>query len=100
MFINIPVPGIVTPDPKGPGMWIHQEAWFHLGEFDRDMEVNYPINKTGNGVYIFMIDGKATIDEQELGKRDAIGVWDTDSFSLTIKKKSRILLLEVPMHYK
>ena len=46
-----------------------------------------------------MIDGKATIDEQELGKRDALGVWDTDSFSLTIKKKSRILLLEVPMHY-
>ena len=67
--------------------------------FDRDMEVNYPINKTGNGVYIFMIDGKATIDDQELGKRDALGVWDTDSFSLTIKKKSRILLLEVPIHY-
>lgn len=97
-IINVFYP-IVTPDPKGPGMWIHQEAWFHLGEFDRDMEVNYPINKTGNGVYIFMIDGKATIDEQELGKRDALGVWDTDSFSLTIKKKSRILLLEVPIHY-
>ena len=46
-IINVFYP-IVTPDPKGPGMWIHQEAWFHLGEFDRDMEVNYPINKTGN----------------------------------------------------
>jgi len=34
-----------------------------------------------------------------LSKRDALGIWETDSFSISIKKKSRILLLEVPMQH-
>ena len=23
---------VVTPDPEAPGMWIHQDAWFHMAE--------------------------------------------------------------------
>lgn len=90
---------IVTPDPKGPAMWIHQDAWFHLGEFDQEITLEYSINKPGNGVYVFMIDGEGSIAEQSLSKRDALGIWETDSFSISIKKKSRILLLEVPMQH-
>ena len=88
---------IVTPDPEGPGMWIHQDAWFHLGEFDQDKEVEYLLNKEGNGVYAFVIEGEGTVAGQDLSKRDAVGVWDTPSFSISAKKDSRILLLEVPM---
>lgn len=88
---------IVTPDPEGPGMWIHQDAWFHLGEFDQDKEVEYLLNKEGNGVYAFVIEGEGTVAGQDLSKRDAVGVWDTPSFSIAAKKDSRILLLEVPM---
>ena len=40
---------IVTPNQNGPGMWIHQDAWFHLGEFDKETRINYNINKEGNG---------------------------------------------------
>ena len=36
---------IVTPNQNGPGMWIHQDAWFHLGEFDKETRINYNINK-------------------------------------------------------
>jgi hypothetical protein len=24
-----------SPNPEDAGVWIHQDAWFHLGEFDK-----------------------------------------------------------------
>ena len=90
---------IVTPSQEGPGMWIHQDAWFHLGEFDKETKINYAVNKKGNGVYVFLIEGNIQIHEESLGKRDALGIWDTDSFDLLINQNSRILLIEVPLNY-
>ena len=82
---------IVTPNQKGPGMWIHQDAWFHLGEFDKETRINYKINKKGNGVYAFLIEGSVQIDGESLEKRDALGLWDTESFELLANPNSRIL---------
>ena len=90
---------IVTPNQKGPGMWIHQDAWFHLGEFDKETRINYKINKKGNGVYAFLIEGSVQIDGKSLEKRDALGLWDTESFELLANPNSRILLIEVPLNY-
>ena len=90
---------IVTPNKNGPGMWIHQDAWFHLGEFDKETRINYNIKKKGNGVYAFLIEGSVQIDGESLEKRDALGVWDTESFDLFANQNSRILLIEVPLNY-
>ena len=90
---------IVTPNQKGPGMWIHQDAWFHLGEFDKETRINYNINKKGNGVYVFLIEGSVQIDGESLEKRDALGIWDTEKFELLANQNSRILLIEVPLNY-
>ena len=90
---------IVTPNQKGPGMWIHQDAWFHIGEFDKETRINYNINKKGNGVYAFLIEGSVQIDGKSLEKRDALGLWDTESFELLANPNSRILLIEVPLNY-
>lgn len=90
---------IITPNQNGPGMWIHQDAWFHLGEFDKKTRINYNINKKGNGVYVFSIEGSVQIDGESLEKRDALGVWDTESFDLFANQNSRILLIEVPLNY-
>lgn len=90
---------IVTPNQKGPGMWIHQDAWLHLGEFDKETKINYKINKKGNGVYAFLIEGSVQIDGDSLEKRDALGLWDTESFELLANPNSRILLIEVPLNY-
>ena len=90
---------IVTPNQNGPGMWIHQDAWFHLGEFDKETRINYDINKKGNGVYAFLIEGSVQIDGESLEKRDALGIWDTEKFELLANKNSRVLLIEVPLNY-
>ena len=88
---------IVTPNPEDPGMWIHQDAWFHLGEFNEETIVKYNIHKNGNGVYVFVIEGEGSVLDKTLSKRDALGIWEANSFSITAKKNSKILLLEVPM---
>ena len=90
---------IVTPNQNGPGMWIHQDAWFHLGEFDKETRINYKINKKGNGVYAFLIEGSVQIHGESLEKRDALGLWDTESFELLANSNSRVLLIEVPLNY-
>ena len=87
---------VVTPDPEAPGMWIHQDAWFHMGDFDTTTELEYDLHKKGNGVYAFLIEGTAEIAGEKLQKRDALGVWDTDGFSLKANPHTRILLIEVP----
>ena len=87
---------VVTPDPEAPGMWIHQDGWFYMGDFDTPTELEYDLHKKGNGVYAFLIEGTAEVAGESLQKRDALGVWDTDRFSLKANPHSRILLIEVP----
>ena len=91
---------IVSPNPGDEGVWIHQDAWFHLGTFDKDIVTEYQLKLAGNGVYAFVINGKFTIENINLGTRDGLGI--TDTSSITIKSNSadsEILLMEVPMTF-
>ena len=88
---------ILSPDKEDQGVWIHQDAWFHLGEFDQNVTTTYDVKSKGNGVYVFVIEGNAEIDGQSLNLRDGLGVWDTDQFEIKVDEGSRILLMDVPM---
>ncbi|MDR1877558.1 MAG: pirin family protein [Flavobacteriaceae bacterium] len=91
---------IVTPDTEanGKSLWIHQNAWLNTGTFDKGQAIDYKIKKTGNGVYIMVIEGEFMAGGQKLNRRDGIGIWDTDSIKIeSLSDNSRILLIEVPM---
>ena len=88
---------IVSPNPTDDGVWIHQDAWFHIANFEKGASKEYNLKKKGNGVYLFVIKGKAKVGEQTLNERDGYGIWDTDSFTLEALENSEILLMEVPM---
>ena len=89
---------VVSPKSGNAPLWIHQDAWFHLGEFDETTRVDYTLNKKGNGVYVFLIEGTAEVAGQQLEKRDALGVWDTEQFTLNCSVHTRILTIEVPLN--
>ncbi|HEX8268964.1 MAG TPA: pirin family protein [Flavobacterium sp.] len=89
---------ILSPDPNDEGVWIHQDAWFHIGKFDNDFETNYNLKKSGNGIYAFVLKGSFSVADVKLDERDGFGIWDTGS--ILIKANSadaEILLMEVPM---
>lgn len=88
---------VLSPNPNDEGVWIHQDAWFHMGDLDQDIDITYTIKKEGNGVYAFIISGEVMVDEHLLQDRDALGIWDTKSITLKAVKTSEILLMEVPM---
>ncbi len=89
---------ILSPNADDEGVWIHQDAWFHLGTFEQGKEVNYQIRKKGNGVYAFIIKGSAEIEGQKVEERDGFGVWDIKDVNIkAIKENTEILLMEVPM---
>jgi quercetin 2,3-dioxygenase len=89
---------IVSPSPDDAGVWIHQDTWFHLGTFETGKTVAYALKKEGNGVYAFIIKGKAKIDEQVLEERDGLGIWETTQLQLqSLENDTQILLMEVPM---
>src|SRR6185369_6246189 len=70
---------IVSPNQNSEGVWINQDAWFHLGKFDQGQSVTYELKKKGNGVYVFVLSGEVTVEGTDLHKRDGFGVWDTDT---------------------
>lgn len=88
---------ILSPNANDEGVWIHQDAWFHLGKFDQGLSSTYTIKKEGNGVYAFIIDGEVNINGELLGKRDGMGIVEASELSITANTKAEILLMEVPM---
>ncbi len=88
---------ILSPNPADAGVWIHQDAWFFLGDFDAGKTATYTLNKKGNGVYFFLLSGKLNVAGQTLETRDGLGVWDADSLEITALAKSEVLVMEVPM---
>lgn len=89
---------ILSPNENDEGVWIHQDAWFFLGKFDKNKTETYAIKRPGNGVYAFVISGGATINGQQLKTRDAYGIWDTDKFDISFNDDhTEILLMDIPM---
>ena len=90
---------ILSPNADDEGVWIHQDAWFHLGKFDEGCSIEYSIKKSGNGVYAFVLKGDITIDETVLNERDGLGIWNTDKIYVKANSQdAEILLMEVPVN--
>jgi redox-sensitive bicupin YhaK (pirin superfamily) len=89
---------LISPDKTGDALWINQDAGFTMGKFDADTTVEYSIKTPGNGAYVFVIDGQATVDSTTLKKRDALGVYDTASFKADVKAGAQVLIIEIPMY--
>ncbi len=90
---------VLSPDKNDQGVWIHQDAWFHMGSFEPGKKVEYTLQKEGNGVYVFMLDGEAEAAGVKLGTRDGMGIWKVSGFSVRAVSQARILLMEVPMDF-
>jgi len=88
---------IVSPEKENGSLWINQNAFIYLTELDQNIEMIYDLHSSKNGVYLFLISGEISAADQILHKRDAIGIWETNSFKINAIKDSFILLIEVPM---
>jgi quercetin 2,3-dioxygenase len=89
---------ILSPNPEDEGVWIHQDAWFSMGTFDKDFSTEYALKRAGNGVFAMVVKGDFTINGNEIHARDGFGIWNIDKINITAKSDdAEILLMDVPM---
>lgn len=89
---------IVSPNAGESGVWIHQNAWFQLASLTKDFRIDYHFKENGNGIYLFVLEGSVEIDNQQLKKRDAIGIWESEKIIVrSLEENTQLLLMEIPM---
>lgn len=88
---------VLSPNPDDEGVWIHQNAWFHMGHFDAGFATTYRLRQPGNGVYAFVLEGALHVADTALQNRDGLGITDTDALAIEATTNARLLLMEVPM---
>lgn len=88
---------ILSPNADDEGVWIHQDAWFYLSDFDANFSKKLALKKEGNGFYIINIEGEIEVNGALLEKRDAIGIWETNEIEIKANVNSKFLVMEIPM---
>lgn len=89
---------ILSPSKDDAGVWIHQDAWFSLGKFDKDFSIKYKTKRKENGVYIFILKGDLIINNTTVNTRDGIGIVNTENIDIkALTQDAEILVMDVPM---
>ncbi len=89
---------VVSPlGSEDGGVGINQDAWFSLGNLENNTELSYEIKGKGNGVYAFVLEGEIEINGQKLGRRDGLGISETDALQIKATSNAEVLLMDLPM---
>jgi redox-sensitive bicupin YhaK (pirin superfamily) len=88
---------VVSPDENAASVWINQDAAFSLAHVEKGETLIYKNKFSGNGVYLFIIEGEAEVNAETLHKRDAMEISDTNEFEIKINTDADLLAIEVPM---
>lgn len=46
-----------------------------------------------------VLEGQASVGGQPLGRRDAVGIWNTERVDIEANEDTRLLLIEVPLQW-
>ncbi|MEO9570413.1 MAG: pirin family protein [Polaribacter sp.] len=76
---------------------IHQDAQISRIDLDENQSFEYQLISKNHGVYVMNIFGEIEIDVTKLSSRDALGIYETESFNIKTNSNSELLLIEVPM---
>ncbi|OIP85320.1 MAG: hypothetical protein AUK44_00060 [Porphyromonadaceae bacterium CG2_30_38_12] len=90
---------VLSPSAEDAGVWIHQQAWFSLGNFTTLWEGIYQMHRPESGVYVFIIEGEASISGNKLSRRDGIGITEVSEIQINTSVGTKLLLMEVPMRF-
>ena len=90
---------MVSPDETDNALWINQNARFALTNLQGGAELTYTNRFEGNVFFIVLINGRVNIGTSVLEKRDALGISESVSCSITATEDAELLVIEIPMNY-
>ncbi|MVZ64456.1 pirin family protein [Sphingobacterium sp. DK4209] len=88
---------ILSPNADDEGVWIHQNAWFHLASFDAGYNREYVLKDPNNGLYVFVLKGDVEVGNQLMHTRDGLGIVGEEHVSIKATTNAEFLLMEVPV---
>jgi quercetin 2,3-dioxygenase len=83
----------------GDGVKVHQEASVYVAGLTAGTEVSHEIG-AGRGIYAYLIDGRASFDDQDVATGDAGKVTDQSSLRIAAHDRSEVILVDVPMAFE
>ena len=78
---------------------IHQDASVHVARLEPEVEVTHAIGP-GRGAYVYLIEGAATFDEDEVVTGSAAEVVDQPELRIRAREASELILVDVPMDFE
>jgi hypothetical protein len=89
---------LVGPNQPEGALDIKQQSWFSRIDLEKGGKTEYTLHNKDNGVYLFMIRGNVTIDDDvKLAHRDGAGISETEKVNILASENSEVLAIEVPM---
>lgn len=86
---------------EGPDhCWINQNSKLSLGWFEKGRSVSYVFRPENICLFIFVISGNITVNEQKVATRDALGIWDTDNVTIRSVDEAEYLVIETVVNQK
>ena len=76
---------------------VHQDVVLSRLDLDTNQNIEYQLKSKNHGVYVMNISGRINIKDHQLKGRDALGIFDTESFKVEAHENSDLLFIEVPM---
>jgi redox-sensitive bicupin YhaK (pirin superfamily) len=89
---------VVSPVEADNALWINQNAKFSLTKLEAGKSLTYTNAFANNGMFLVNINGDAVVGDVTLGKRDAVGISEAESFTVTATEDTELLAIEVPMY--
>jgi quercetin 2,3-dioxygenase len=78
---------------------VHQNASVHVASLGPGTEVTHPLGD-GRGAYVYLIEGAAALDGEELATGDAAKVIDEADITIRANQPSELILVDVPMQFE
>jgi quercetin 2,3-dioxygenase len=83
---------------SGSELSIHQNVLFYLSSLDSGKKVEHEI-KSGRKAYLFVIDGKISVNGKVMETQDAAKIENTDTISIEATKTTELILIDLPEKY-
>ena len=89
---------IISNEEGQQHCWINQNAKLGLSWLEGRNTLPYALNPLNKCVYVFCLEGVIEIEGKTINRRDGIGLWQTDEFTITAKQESEFIVIEVPVN--
>ncbi len=88
---------LVAPTDEEGALPIQQDAYIYRGVIAGATPLTYALKGVAHGAYVFVIEGEVLVAGETLGTRDAIGIADTEAFTLESSGAAKVLIIDVPV---